>query len=458
MHLTVDMYELLLRGVLEPWQLVDLAHDHTLEECARCREQWERFVGGREGLDLAGLDPRPRHGETAAPRDLPPLPELPDDPDELSVQDHARWSGLMSAMRRETRRARQDVKELLELPPEAWADRVDDARTRFRSRACAQLLLAESRRRVVGEPRLAARLAALVPRVLRWLPAADGAPWAWALHARAEAYRANAERVAGDLPAAAERFRALRRRLRRRPLEDGAAAAEIDSLEASLWIDQRRFSAARDLLRRAVAGARRCGHRRVLRRALIITAIVHRIQGRPEEALDALAAARELDDPHERSYERACFTGTRVLALCDLGRYQDAARLLDAEEEVFEVSRHSAAYRAGMRGRVALGLERWAEAADRFRAARAALLELGRDYDAALTCLDLAHAHLGAGDTARLRQLAVEIVPLFQARDVERETLAVLRLLAEAAAQDRATDTLVSELRRRLHAGRSGNG
>lgn len=449
MHLTEEMYLLLLRGVLAPSQLMEAAHGHAVERCERCREEWRRFLAGGEG---AGL-------ESVEPQDVPvvpPLrrrvtvPALPEDDDALSVADIDRWKELVSRMRCETRKAREDVGQLIELPADEWEGRVERGATRFRSRSFAQHLLTRSRRQVRDDPRAAARLAALVPLVLRWLPGADEEPWGVALRVRAEAYQANAERVAGDLPRALRLFSILRRHLEDGLAVDESVLAEVDSLEASLCFDQRRFEDAERLLDRAAARASRCGHRQLLCRVLIQKGMLQWTRGRAESALTVLETATAEMDPDEQGYDRACLVGNRAMALCQLERYDEATRLLDESEPLLRPRRHSAAYVSGIRGRLALARERWAEAATSFRDARSILLELGRAYDAALASLDLAHAHLMAGDTAALRDLATGLVPMFEARDVGRETLAVLRLLVEAVIQDQASTALLGTLRRRL--------
>ena len=88
-----------------------------------------------------------------------------------------------------------------------------------------------------------------------------------------------------------------------------------------------------------------------------------------------------------------------------------------------------------------------------FTEARDRSLALDRDYDAILASLFLADALLAAGKTAELRRLAADLVPLFQARGVERETLASLRLLAQAVQAETLTAPLLAELRHSTQAG-----
>ena len=109
------------------------------------------------------------------------------------VQEEARaWA---RRARQERRKAHEDVAELLRLPPSARALRIERARSRYRSRAVADLLLEESRRLIRERPEESRHLAGLVDVVLRWMPGALGQDWARELSVRAAAWVANTHRV-----------------------------------------------------------------------------------------------------------------------------------------------------------------------------------------------------------------------------------------------------------------------
>jgi len=144
----------------------------------------------------------------------------------------------------------------------------------------------------------------------------------------------------------------------------------------------------------------------------------------------------------------------RALSLCGLDRHVEAEALLARHLDLYEASGDS---RAGsllrlLQGRIAVGLGRFAEAEEACAAARDGFLALGRSYDAILASLELATVYLAAEQRERLERLAVELVAQFRAREVPRETLAALRLLARAAAERRVTRELVERLRRRIEA------
>ncbi len=67
-------------------------------------------------------------------------------------------------------------------------------------------------------------------------------------------------------------------------------------------------------------------------------------------------------------------------------------------------------------------------------------------YDAAMISLDLAILYLMEGRVADVQRLAEEMLPIFQAQDVNREALAALRLFQEAARRQELTIEKVREL------------
>jgi len=441
MHLTLESYLRALREGSPAEVLYRRVHTHLLETCEVCAAEWQ----GGDGAPVVALP---------AARLRDPDPAEYDVPEAWLVTQHQvdRQKARRSRRREAARLARVDLTRLLRLPTERWRERVTGARTRYRSRALAELMIAECRQRVRSHPRQAVLLAELVSAVLAWTISRPELTWAPPLLLRAEAQRANALRVAGDLPAADGAFRALRADLARHPVEDPLLGAELDSLEASLRIGQRAFPEAEALLARAAAAYRRGADRDGEARTSIQLANLLQALGRPEEVLPHLDRAASLIDAEKEPFLYASTVTGRVNVLCDLDRAGEAARLL---------SLHAAAYAdcgdafidhlyRFLRGRVALGAGGHAEAERHFQASRDAFLELGRDYDAILTSLYLADALLAAGKLAELRDLAAELVPLFRARGVARETLAALRLLAQAAAAETLTAAVLQDVRRRL--------
>ena len=227
MHLSFDVYLTVLHSglPLEVW--THIAQGHLLELCSECGSEWK--AAGRDASELAPeLAPFP-----IAPRpSLPPAP-LPADDDEIGLAGLDDRRDHYSTVLLNRRRAQEDLDRLLALPAAERLPCIENAQSRYRSRALADQLIEASRARARTDPAEAASLAALVPAVLRWMPEPGPGPWVRILLARAQAHRADALRRSGDLDRAEELFDELRRELDARPLADPAAGEEIAALEAA---------------------------------------------------------------------------------------------------------------------------------------------------------------------------------------------------------------------------------
>jgi tetratricopeptide (TPR) repeat protein len=419
-------------------------NEHLTAACPECGKGWQQLGPMLRGMyreSLAALGP-------AAP---PPDPH----PDDLSTAPAAldALAAQAAELRRLERRARQQLCELRNLPADQRVGKIRRAYRRFQSRWLAVLLIEESRKLVRSDPAEAESFASLVPEVLAWTRGEDGPPWAPPLVARAAAHRANALRVAGDLPAADRRFARLAELLAVPSVAaDAGVLAEIASLEASLRIGQRRFAEAERLLERAELAYEYAGDRTGLGRTWIKTANLMQALGRPEEVLALHERAAAALGAGATPYLTVCTVTGRVNALCDLDRPAEARPLLRAHLDAFEADDelHTAALLRGLEGRVALGLGELAAAEAYFASCHEGMLLAGRAYDAALAALDLASAYLAGGRHRELRRLAARLVPEFRGREVARETLAVLKLFVQAVAGEELTAALLAELRARL--------
>jgi len=432
-------------GQEDPSTLARLLLRRLLALCRRTAEAW-RVLGRDRQRVLSRLDELAPPGEEESAAPLGHL--APASPERLGLEADER---RLRALRR---RVTIEMSRLRTTPRAARPDRVSGAKTRFGSRALARRLLEESRRCVRTDPEEAESFASLVPLVLARFLVPGGPAWAAVLAVRAEAHRANALRVAGDLPAAALAFASLRAAVGAQPVDDPATLAELASLEASLAIGQRRFDDAETLLERAIALYFAAEDGEGEGRALLKKGMLQRTRGRLPEALEALAAAARRLAEGELPYPLLGAVHERALCLCELERAAEAEALVARHLDLYEASDdpHVGAILRGLQGRIALGLGRLGEAEEAHASSRDALLSLGRTYDALLASLDLALVHLEAGDGDELERLSGELVGLFRSRDVPRETVAALRLLARAAAQRRATRDLVERLRRRVEA------
>jgi len=444
-HLKFDDYLAALTED-EPFRLLHLrAHRHLVEVCEACGEEWP---GALEVLALppVGSEAKSRQWERVADG-------VPSEDREVGEEHYDACRRWLSLSRDAGRLAREDMKLLLRLRPGEWRGRIDRARSRFRSRAFGEALLQEARTRVRDSPREAAALAALVEPALARIPERDALPWVRTLVARAEAHRANALRIAGDLPAARAAFDSLRPFL---PELDAVARGEILRLEASLLVDQRQVSGAFSMLNNALEVSRQVGDDRGVAFGLVQLAYLHQVQGQPARAPDLLRRALPLFDPDDEPYLYTCAVHGLVNVLLDLERFAEAAQVLGDHEDAYldRGDPHLEATYRGARARIDLGQGRHAEAEAGFREARRTLLDLGRNADAAMASLYLADTLLADGNVAELRSLAQDLVELFRGLGMDREAMGSVRLLAEAAGTEAATRSLVARLRESLEGGR----
>lgn len=438
-HIDVDLVFLVLEGQLPPSVLLRAAYEHLKELCPRCAETLA-FVRQAEGRLFR--DPQaPARAAPPAGRFEPRYAAAFD-----AAGERARERARMVEVER--KRARQDLRRLLDLPAAEREAKIVNARTRFRSRALAELLLEESRQLTRLDPAEAASLAALAATVVLWTPGAPAHAWAEAIQARSLALRANAARVGGDLKTADGLFAEVRRFMARNALGDCELHAEVCSLEASLRLDQRQLDEAESLLDRAVLFHRQGGNRSGLAKSLIQRGDVQRTQGACAEGIDSLREALELVDAGEDRHLYLCAVSNLALCLCEVGDYAEARRLLRANARHYGGSDDpwTRWRRLWLEGRIALGLDELEGAEAAFAEARNGFIAAGNGYTAALVSLDLAMVYVRQGRSGELKRLARLMGPIFEAQDVHREAVAALILFQKAAAAEKVTAESLARL------------
>lgn len=451
-HVEIEHYLLLVRGAMTTGEMLKRIHRHLLEGCDVCRASWEELVEGQRADigELLAAETEP------IPFDPTPPAETPlDKPSPYQTAFSAaarRMTGAATRLRREKRQARRELEALLALSAEEREQTLIHARARFRSPALAHLLLELARERVRRSWRESIELLELLRLVLVWSPEAQRSEWGRSLALRAEAHRANAHRVAGDLPEADRRFRALRRQLVVDPVGDPSLEAEVASLEASLRWDQRRLEDAVALLDQAAWIYGEVAEREGLARVLIQRASVGQELERGEQALEDLDRARRLVDPREQPFLYLFTVVGSAPILMDRGRCAEAESLLTEAAGACEAAAEPwwALRLQGLRGRAALGRGELDRAEGLLAAARQGFLGQGLPQDTANASLDLALVHLHQGRTGDTRRLCAEIAPYLQSCGAAPSALAALALLARATAADASALAQVVELRRHL--------
>lgn len=442
-HLDIHLVTQVLAGQLPPAVLVQVIYEHVKELCPQCAETLELLQGEDLGESLAA-----RPGD-----DVVGLPVMTGglEPRYAQAFEHAAGCAVQQVreVEEERRRARRDFAELLRLTPQEREEKVVNARTRFRSRALAELLLEEAREVTRNDPPEALSLARLAVTVLTWTPGALGHDWAEILQARSLALRANARRVAGELRRADELFLELRRYLGRNALGDYELHGEVCSLEASLRIDQWRLEEAEELLDRAILFYRHARASSGVATALVMRASVQMESGDDEGADASLVEALQLLSPEDDRHLYLCAVSNRALALCNLERCQEARRLVTANASLYRRSDDTwtRLRYLWLEGIIARGLGELEEAETALEKARDGFLAEDQGFNAALVCLDLAMVYLEFGRTAELRQLARAITPVFESQDLHQEPMAAVLLFQKAVAADQVTADAIVRLR-----------
>lgn len=453
-HLDLDLLQAVLDGELPPKTLLRRLLDHVGELCPECAEAVAALRHGSEAAagEAGGAFAAERRGSGGAHPEVVALPR----PHLAGALDRVQngadeWT---KRVRREQRRARADLRELLRTPRDERRRRIEQARSRFRSRALAELLVEESRRLVRQDAAEAQSLAALVEAVLLWTPGAMGQDWAEELSLRAHAWEANAWRVQGDLRVAERLFTELRARLACELSNAEELHAEICSLEASLRIDQGRMQEARRLLARAAELYQAEGASQALGRVLMQWAIVERRADDLEAAARIQRRSLELLDPNEDPAVHLQAVANLALYLVGLERTDEASRLIDQHE--FGLVRHglwTSPRLFILRGRLALARGDATSAERLFVDAQAAFLQRGDAVRAAVVTFDLALLYLAQGRTAELRQVARHMGQVFESQDLQADAMATMVLFQQAVAAETVTAEALRAWRRQLESG-----
>ena len=393
-HLPLDACLAVCRGELHPAPLLRRAHRHLLDLCPGCRAEWEAARAAAPDAELFA-------GPSLHPPGLRPLPA---DPRRLLAADVESREELLSRLRLERRRAREDLALLQADPPWERPVRCAAARTRFASPALAELLIEAARTALPGDPDEAASLAGLVSEVLGDVPGRDTAWW-HELSARAE--------------------------------------GELARAEAAVRRTAGRTREAEELLDRAVRAYRDAGDEAGEAGSSADLSRLLREDGRAEEALARLERAAALVPAAGEPTAALEILLRRAGCLCDLGRIDAADRLLAAHRElaVEAAGFRDAAVLCGLRGRIELGRGRRDLAAEAFEAGRSGHLTDVRTFDALLATLDLARTRLREGRAAELARLAADGAPLGREAGADRECLAAFALQYPAGTESRRRDS-----------------
>ncbi len=268
------------------------------------------------------------------------------------------------------------------------------------------------------------------------------------LRALGLAWLANARRLIGDHAEARNTF-AQARAAWRAGGEDVEVEAEICRLEAMFALCEHRREEALELLSRSITLATVQGYPRILVAGLLTRVAVNGPQGQTAEAMkDLRMAQRQLPKLADPALELNVGCSLATLRM-DAGRYHEALEALPRAYELCEaldepVTLHQLHWTEGLTRK---GLGEAGEAERLIQTARSGLAEWEAPGHAAVATLDLAILYHEQGHTAKLSELAAQLIPVLESLGLRGEALASLKLLRDAIATGKITLEILNRLR-----------
>lgn len=408
--------------------------DHLREGCLLC------MFALRDRLETAdGRLPKPSTGGTAH------LLETIE-----SHVDRAERKTLLIEV--ETKVAPHLVSELM-LRPTAGRREVVRGSRRYKLLGLAEILRQQSRLEARRDVARAIELAELSVEVADCLSTdfygarlvADARALAWAVVG-------NSQRVAGEFFAAERAFQTASDLLERgtgNPTE----VAEVQTLLASLRIEQARFRDAIRLLQEAAGTYRSVGLSEKEGMAIFKMGRAAILAGEPERALELFESSIDLLDV-EGNDKLVLFAHHNIaFALQDAGAFEDARQYFEQIAPIYDrfpEDRSAQLQRRWLEGLILAGLGDTDAAVGHLSQIRQVLIDEERAYDTAQVTLDLAGVLLAAGQTAEVKRLVREMYPVFRSQDVHRQAIAALVLFEQAVTTEAATVSLARDVGRYL--------
>lgn len=407
-HLSLELLARLLAGDFDSEELNNRVLPHLMEHCPTCRRQYEEIR--RLQKEFGHWDER------------------------VAVFEGAQAPDLFA--------------EIQDLPFDEQLSRVVDD-SEFHTWAFCQLLLKASLEAVFEDAARAVNWAELALKVAYQLGDAYDPHWVRDLRARAHAYLGNARRVLGELRSAEMSFRNADECLALSLTGNDEIRFEVLDLKASLLREQRRFDEALQLWDEAISYHRQAGDPVQLSGLLVKRAKALEEAGNLPEAIEVLQEAGSIltpeTDPRLYWYSRHNLLSCLVAA----GHLEEAEQLLPEIRTLssrMEQPRINALRLKWIEGRIALGLDRTGEAEDALRQVQKEFLSRFMGFDAALVSLDLAILYIRERRHEELKRIAFEIMPVFQSRDVHRESMAALIMFQKACEEERLTVEMAGQI------------
>lgn len=327
------------------------------------------------------------------------------------------------------------------------------SRNPFLSWGFCELLCRTSRRLASQDPEQAVEAAELAVLVAEGLSEEGAAEerWLYQLRSLAWAHLGNARRVLGDMSKAESDFGVSDQWWDAGDEGTGDALGYrpvILDLKASLRIDQRRFAESRKLHDEAHDLYLEAGDPHRAGRVLLSQSHACLVGNEIDEAIPLIQKAERLIDAAREPRLLLCARHNLLDHLSKAGRFAEARDLLPQVQDLSRTagSRLDHVRLRWVEARIAAGLGEADAARSAFSAARQGFLDQGIAYDAALVSLEFAVVLLQEGRTDEVRELAAEMIPIFQSQEIHREALAALAVFQAAAALDQATADLARDV------------
>ena len=365
----------------------------------------------------------------------------------------------LSERAREVARERQRLPELIaRLHARPYGEQQVLLRSdrEFRSWLFCEWLIEESQQLLYVDPGRAGELADSAVALARDLePGLYGNALVNDLKARSWSCRGEAFRVLSDLRRAEEAF-ATAGRFIAQGTGDALEEARVLELKAALRRDQHRPTEAFRLLDDVIAVYRQYRDFHLVGRAFVQKGRVHGSVNKLQPAIRWLRKGLGLIDPaRERRFGLAA-RHSLMLYLHETGRHREARFLLKASRPEF-LGHGGKLLNLGLRwleGKILHALGLLTEAETALAEARQGFIDLGIGFSAAAVSLDLAGLYAGQGRSAEMRRLSEEMFPIFHSRDLHQEAIAALITFQRAAAMERVSTELLSEIRSYLERAR----
>lgn len=445
-HLSVELLRAAHRGDQPLGELAIVAITHLFDDCPTCRAAFEAWrQESRDGMTRS----KTREYDEAFERVRKRLSRQ----GRLQLTGAGVENGLAAHIEQERAIATDLAEMLLSTPRRERSQRLRDLHGKCSGPLVADALLERIRGFLPGRPEEAFEAASLARMVLQSerLDAVS-----CEIYARALAHQANARKVQGNLLQADDTLEVARYLLKTQGGGDRLTRAEMDRIEGSLRFAQRRFTEAESMYARAIINFALEEEDFEVATTLIALGTAYDQSDEIDRAIEvthqALEILGESEHPRFQFYARHNLVHFLVRA----GRIREAEELFSQIQDLYVRYSDplSSLRRIWLEGHLARGRNDLEAAANHYEAVRHGFISRGIGYDAAMAALDLAALYAEQGRTAELKQIAEEIIPVFEAQDLHREAAAALMLFQDAVRTEQVTLGYVLELTRYLQRAR----